>query len=271
MHCSAVSRLPPGRCVFMADPLQGWCRVIAPLPRHSMHHMPADVLVGLYRFRDNVVVQGEPRIRFFVGAPLVASNGHRLGTLCYLGPQPRVTTAQEAMILANMAGARTRSSAVSSSMSSMHDGQLGSNVPPCTLNHGIQTPFAEHRMHLVPSAQRRTPVCLTSCVEISAARLCPCCRAGRPGAGEGRGAVRHRASGEGRHADGAGDAVHDALGRVLPAAGRRLRRHAAVPRVAGAALQPGAVECELFAGLTHQQCLHAARGCLSDTLAAVLC
>jgi GAF domain-containing protein len=51
------------------------------------------------------VVQGEPRIRFFVGAPLVASNGHRLGTLCYLGPQPRVTTAEEAMILANMAGA----------------------------------------------------------------------------------------------------------------------------------------------------------------------
>ena len=59
----------------------------------------------LHRFRDNVVVQGEPRIRFFVGAPLVASNGHRLGTLCYLGPQPRVTTAEEAMILANMAGA----------------------------------------------------------------------------------------------------------------------------------------------------------------------
>lgn len=56
------------------------------------------------RFRDNVVVQGEPRIRFFVGAPLVASNGHRLGTLCYLGPEPRVTTAEEAMILANMAG-----------------------------------------------------------------------------------------------------------------------------------------------------------------------
>ena len=70
----------------------------------------------LHRFRDNVVVQGEPRIRFFVGAPLVASNGHRLGTLCYLGPQPRVTTAEEAMILANMAGA-THEEAVAKSVS----------------------------------------------------------------------------------------------------------------------------------------------------------
>lgn len=56
------------------------------------------------RFRDNLVVQGEPRIRNFAGAPLVASNGHRLGTLCFLGPQPRIITAEEATILANMAG-----------------------------------------------------------------------------------------------------------------------------------------------------------------------
>ena len=52
------------------------------------------------------MVQGAPHIRYFAGAPLVASNGHRLGTLCFLGAEPRVITAQEAMILANMAGAR---------------------------------------------------------------------------------------------------------------------------------------------------------------------
>jgi GAF domain-containing protein len=132
MHCSAVSRLPPGWCVVRTDLLQGWCRNdIVPVPRHSVHHMNIDVLPVLYRFRDNVVVQGEPRIRFFVGAPLVASNGHRLGTLCYLGPQPRVTTAQEAMILANMAGARTRSSAVSCSSSSMHGWTAGQQPSPC--------------------------------------------------------------------------------------------------------------------------------------------
>ena len=50
------------------------------------------------------MVTGEPHIRNFVGAPLVASNGHRLGTLCFLGPQPRTITAQEATILSNMAG-----------------------------------------------------------------------------------------------------------------------------------------------------------------------
>jgi hypothetical protein len=74
-----------------------------------------------------VVVQGEPRIRFFVGAPLVASNGHRLGTLCYLGPQPRVTTAEEAMILANMAGADCAAVGFSTSFIALDvDGRLPS-------------------------------------------------------------------------------------------------------------------------------------------------
>lgn len=57
------------------------------------------------RFRDNLVVTGEPHIRNFAGSPLVASNGHRLGTLCFLGPDPRKFTAEEMVILVNMAGA----------------------------------------------------------------------------------------------------------------------------------------------------------------------
>ncbi len=56
------------------------------------------------RFRDNLVVTGEPHIRNFAGSPLVASNGHRLGTLCFLGPKPRRFTAEEMVILVNMAG-----------------------------------------------------------------------------------------------------------------------------------------------------------------------
>mmetsp|Transcript_14760 Transcript_14760/g.44574 ORF Transcript_14760/g.44574 Transcript_14760/m.44574 type:complete len:866 (+) Transcript_14760:431-3028(+) len=55
------------------------------------------------RFRDNLVVTGEPHIRNFAGSPLVASNGHRLGTLCFLGPDPRKFTAEEMVILVNMA------------------------------------------------------------------------------------------------------------------------------------------------------------------------
>ncbi|GFH20009.1 protein kinase domain-containing protein [Haematococcus lacustris] len=38
-----------------------------------------------------------------MGAPLVASNGHRLGSLCIMDTQPREMEAGQAMILGNLA------------------------------------------------------------------------------------------------------------------------------------------------------------------------
>ncbi|KAG2432561.1 hypothetical protein HXX76_008906 [Chlamydomonas incerta] len=35
------------------------------------------------RFRENAKVTGYPGVRFYCGAPLIASNGHRLGTICF--------------------------------------------------------------------------------------------------------------------------------------------------------------------------------------------
>lgn len=42
------------------------------------------------RFHDNALVTGAPHIRFYAGAPLISPQGHVLGSLCLIDPQPRL-------------------------------------------------------------------------------------------------------------------------------------------------------------------------------------
>ncbi len=55
------------------------------------------------RFFDNPLVTGEPKIRFYAGAPLKARNGTNLGTLCLIDPYPRKLQDFEIEMLADMA------------------------------------------------------------------------------------------------------------------------------------------------------------------------
>jgi len=51
------------------------------------------------RFADNPIVTGQPDIRFYAGAPVTLSDGHRVGTLCVIDREPRVLNDKQREIL----------------------------------------------------------------------------------------------------------------------------------------------------------------------------
>lgn len=55
------------------------------------------------RFQDNPLVTGAPHIRLYAGAPLTTPDGHRIGTLCVVGPQARDFGPREQRLLRQFA------------------------------------------------------------------------------------------------------------------------------------------------------------------------
>ena len=56
------------------------------------------------RFAENISGTGEPHIRFYAGAPLIASDGHVVGVLCVVDRKPREITSEQIALLKTVAG-----------------------------------------------------------------------------------------------------------------------------------------------------------------------
>ena len=60
------------------------------------------------RFYDNPLVTGEPNIRFYAAAPLVAAGGAHVGELCVIDTKPRQLTMHQRQVLLQMAKAASQ-------------------------------------------------------------------------------------------------------------------------------------------------------------------
>ncbi|MFC5928269.1 GAF domain-containing protein [Cryobacterium melibiosiphilum] len=55
------------------------------------------------RFRENPLVLGDPRIRFYAGFPIESPSGERIGALCVFDPEPRAATDVDRALLRELA------------------------------------------------------------------------------------------------------------------------------------------------------------------------
>mgnify|MGYP003645286011 CR=1 FL=1 len=81
------------------------------------------------RFADNPLVTGDPKIRFYAGAPLVLSDGIALGTLCVIDRKPRSLTDRQLRALEVLSRQVVAQIELRQALNKVK--QLGSMLPIC--------------------------------------------------------------------------------------------------------------------------------------------
>jgi GAF domain-containing protein len=60
------------------------------------------------RFSNNPLVTGEPKVRFYAGAPLIAPRNHIIGSLCVIDIVPRSPLTEDISVLRQLAAKATK-------------------------------------------------------------------------------------------------------------------------------------------------------------------
>jgi CheY-like chemotaxis protein len=117
---SLLARLlgAPSACVSLVDEVRVWFKSAhgvdvdevsrepglcsTTIERDAVHYLED---VALHpEARKNSLVDREGGVRFYVGAPLTTADGHRIGTLCAFGPEPRKLAPEHLELVETLAG-----------------------------------------------------------------------------------------------------------------------------------------------------------------------
>ncbi len=117
VECARRTLNMPISLVSLVDDTRQWFKAVAGLPVSETsrdvafcNHTIAGTGVFVVedaaadpRFSNNPLVSGDPKIRFYAGAPLTIGSGHTLGSLCVIDREPRTLSDAEKATLTDLA------------------------------------------------------------------------------------------------------------------------------------------------------------------------